>query len=176
MRPWMLPLVLSACASSAASLTTEPASPAAAVAAETAPVPVPPPPPSPPPPVQIGRREHGMRNCPTALAGITLQAVNTAMGVDLTITTRDPVIRRDLLERARINSHMGNPDETAAEHTGRHGGPGKQGYCPVIHADTNVTFTVIPSGAVIHVSALAPEDVPAVQAAVAERMPRLAER
>lgn len=117
-----------------------------------------------------------MRNCPAAVAGATTQATNTAFGVDLTITANDPATQRRIIELSAMHEGMGDPDGSTTRHTGLHGGPGGLGRCPVIHDATTVTFTRIRRGAVIHLRALMPSDVPRVQAVVAERLSYVASR
>jgi hypothetical protein len=127
------------------------------------------------PPAQ-GQRAHGMRNCPSAVAGATTNLTNTPDGVDLQITASDPTVQQQVIELANIQAHMGKPNRSETEHTGMHGGPGDVGYCPIIHTATTVTFTQITGGAVIHVRAAVPADVPRLQAMVADRVARLATR
>jgi hypothetical protein len=123
-----------------------------------------------------GALEHAMANCPTAVNGATTRAVNTESGVDLTITADDPVSQRRIVELAARHEQIGDPDGATPLHTGRHGGPGGIGHCPVIHDSTTVTFTRLRRGAVIHLRALLPSDVGRVQALVADRLATLAER
>jgi hypothetical protein len=117
-----------------------------------------------------------MRNCPTAVAGATTEAANTTFGVDLTITAAEPTSQRRILELAALHERMGDPDGSAPQHTGLHGGPGSFGRCPVIHTAATVTFTRLRKGAVIHVRALLPEDVVRIQALVADRLAYVASR
>ena len=117
-----------------------------------------------------------MQNCPAAVTGATTRSSNTPFGVDLTITADDPASQRRIAELAALHERMGDPDGAAMRHTGLHGGPGGLGHCPVIHADTTVTFTRIRRGAVIHLRALLPSDVPRVQTIVAERLAYVASR
>lgn len=117
-----------------------------------------------------------MRNCPSALAGATTRLTNTANGVDLEITASAPAVQQQIVELAKLHEQMGPPRSSEVEHTGKHGGPGNIGHCPVIHTGTTVTFDRLAGGAVIHVVAMAPEDVLHVQTTVADRLARLAAR
>ena len=117
-----------------------------------------------------------MRNCPNALAGTTTNLTNTSDGVDLEITANDPATQQKIVQLAMVQAHMGHPNKAEMEHTGMHGGPGDNGYCPIIHTATTVTFTEIRGGAVIHVRAEAPQDVAKLQATIAGRVARLAAR
>ncbi|HEX8114356.1 MAG TPA: hypothetical protein VF516_41785 [Kofleriaceae bacterium] len=123
-----------------------------------------------------GGLEHAMANCPTAVQGAVTRAVNTEFGVDLTITADDPVSQRRIVELAARHEQMGDPDGAIPPHTGRHGGPGGIGHCPVFHDSTTVTFTKLRRGAVIHLRALLPSDVTRVQAIVADRLATFAQR
>ena len=123
-----------------------------------------------------GQLEHDMRNCPSSLAGTTTHVTNTPAGVDLEITAGDPAVQQQIVDLAILHEQMGQPNPGEVQHTGKHGGPGSIGHCPVVHNGTTVTFARIAGGAVIHVAAMAPDDVARVQAAVADRVARLAAR
>jgi hypothetical protein len=127
------------------------------------------------PPPQ-GQLEHDMRNCPSALAGAVTRLTNTPDGVDLEITASEPAIQQQIVDLARLHERMGLPGSSGVEHTGKHGGPGNIGHCPILHAGTTVTFDPLARGAVIHVVAMAPDDVLRVQTTVADRAARLAAR
>src|SRR5512140_2723718 len=129
-----------------------------------------------PPPQPAGQVEHDMRNCPSALAGAETRLTNTADGVDLEITASEPAIQRQIVDLARLHERMGLPNASELEHTGRHGGPGTIGHCPIIHTGTTVTFDRVARGAVIHVVAMAPDEVLRLQTTVADRVARLATR
>jgi len=117
-----------------------------------------------------GELEHNMRNCPSSLAGSSTRATNTEAGVDLEITAADPAVQQKIVELATMHEKMGDPDGSAMEHTGLHGGPGVIGHCPIIHAATIVSVTRIGNGAMVHLRAVAPDGVAKLQAGVAERV------
>jgi len=117
-----------------------------------------------------------MQNCPNALAGAATNLSNTPDGVDLAITAIDPAIQQQIVQLAMVQAHMGHSNKSEMEHTGMHGGPGDIGFCPIVHTATTVTFTQVAGGAVIHVRAAAPQDVPHLQATTASRVARLAAR
>lgn len=182
MRHWIASLLLAGCATTTSPPTagppqpTSPAPSSAATEPASAPAPSAAAVPVPVPPVPSGAREHSMRNCPTAVAGATTQLTKTDGGVDLEITTTDPAVRRQVITLARMHSHLGDPEGANRAHTGRHGGPGAIGHCPIVHASTNVTYTPTPGGVVVHINAIVPEDVAMVQVTVADRLARLAAR
>ena len=117
-----------------------------------------------------GQLPRQMRNCPSAVASATTRMERARDGVDLVITSPDPDARREIAARAFAQSWQGDPLAHATPHTGEHGGPGTIGYCPIIHADTSVTYTAIPDGVRVHIAAQRPEDVPALQQATEARV------
>jgi hypothetical protein len=117
-----------------------------------------------------GNRPQRMRNCPSSVASATTTAVETVSGVDLVITSPDPGDRAELASRARRQATLGNPRWFMPPHTGMHGGPGAQGFCPVIHANTMVTWEPIPEGVRIHVAARGADQVTELQRATEARV------
>lgn len=117
-----------------------------------------------------------MLNCPSALPGAVTRTTNTESGVDLQITATDRAVSRRIIELAALHEQMGEPSTTVRQHSGKHGGPGDLGRCPVIHTVATVTFTRLRTGVVIHVRAADPADVARVQSIVADRVARLALR
>lgn len=111
---------------------------------------------------QRGELERGMANCPSAVAGANTELVMTEIGVDLIITAHDPETRRELRARAERHVRMGDP-AGLPEHSGLHGGPGWMGHCPIIHDATTVTSTHTKTGVIVHVRALVPSKVKALQ-------------
>ncbi len=117
-----------------------------------------------------GSREKHMVNCPSVVETASTQAIHTADGVDLVITSPDPKAQRRIVELAALHSKWGETDVLVPHHSGKHGGPGALGYCPVIHTGTIVTYTEIEGGARIHVAARRADDVPAVQRLTQQRV------
>ncbi len=111
-----------------------------------------------------------MRNCPSAVASARTTSTPTATGVDLDITTKDPVARRQLVELARVQRDLRDPVWLAPPHSGMHGGPGTIGHCPIVHAGTTVTYELIPDGVRIHVTARSPREVASLQQATDQRV------
>lgn len=103
-----------------------------------------------------GELEHGMANCPSAIAGSTTTVIDTADGVTLSITASDPAARRRIQQLAALQAQQGAPTPDEARHTGRHGGPGFAGHCPVMHESTAITATPTDEGATIHVATTNP--------------------
>jgi hypothetical protein len=98
----------------------------------------------------------------------------TSDGVDVTITSSDAAARRRIVELAAQQSALGGPLWPAPLHSGLHGGPGTIGRCPVIHADTTVTYELVPDGVRIHVAARSSSAVTKLQHATEARVRMLA--
>lgn len=133
----------------------------------------------PPPEVQpeaalTGLRQQHMRNCPSAVPSATTTVTPTADGVSLTIISKDPDARRQILWRTIFQSMLGDPIPFLPAHSGLHGGPGTIGYCPIIHAGTTVTYNEIPEGVVVHVATNRPGEVQMLQRATENRARALA--
>jgi hypothetical protein len=135
-----------------------------------------PPPPAPAAPragTQTGGLEHGMANCPAALATAVTRVTDIADGVALTITATDPISRERLVALGEVHDQMRDPVRTQAEHTGMHGGPGDRGHCPIIHNRTAVTVTQIPGGIYVTVRAWDPAELAQLRADTRARVDRL---
>lgn len=131
------------------------------------------PPPAPPQPWQMtGGLEHGMMNCPSAVEGARTRLARTPGGIDVIVTSADADARVEIRAladyHARLDRFTGWP-----QHSGRHGGPGTFGHCPIIHDRTRITVSPLPDGVVLHVVALAPDHVASVQDQTAQRLAAL---
>lgn len=123
---------------------------------------------APPPAANMsGARQLGMRNCPSHVPGAKTQAANAPTGVVLLITADQPIVRDQIVQLAKF--HSGPHDPSAPPHSGKRGGPGTIGYCPIVHGYTTVTFDQVPNGVRINVSA-PPDRVKQLQQTTAERM------
>lgn len=111
-----------------------------------------------------------MRNCPSGVTTAETVSSATVDGVDLTITSKDAAARQDILERAQLQARQPDPFWFFPEHSGLHGGPGTLGRCPIIHANTNVTYVELADGVRIHVAARDPSAVAQLQQATEARM------
>lgn len=128
---------------------------------------------------QPGALEQRMANCPSALPTAITRVGDLPDGVALTITVTDPAAYERLLELADLHARLGGPAGNAMEHTGRHGGPGSIGHCPIIHAATRVSFERVPEGVRFDVRALPGGDVGELRRqtrARAATLPRFADR
>jgi hypothetical protein len=117
-----------------------------------------------------GARRLRMRNCPSAVPSATTTSMETAGGIDLVITAQDPKARTQIAELARQQTSLGKPRWFFPRHSGLHGGPGGQGFCPVIHANTTVTWEPTGDGVRIHITANDSEQITALQRATEARV------
>ena len=132
-------------------------------------------PPSTPPPApwqMTGAIEHRMLNCPSSVEFATTRIVRRSDGVNVIITSPDPLARTQILELAAFHAQLAAPTGRS-EHSGDHGGPGTIGHCPIIHDGTTVTFTPRPDGVTMHVVTPFPEHVISVQHQTEQRLARM---
>jgi hypothetical protein len=123
-----------------------------------------------------GKRQQRMRNCPSAVPSAKTSVTSTATTVDILITAPDPDARRAVLARARYNAQLHDPVPMwlpFVVHTGLHTGTGGDGFCPVIHAATQITVEEIPAGVIIHEQPYDPGMVKDLYDAVAARIQAL---
>jgi len=129
--------------------------------------------------MQTGELEHEMANCPSALPSAITSVEDIDDGIAVTIKVTNPMWRDRLLELAHVHARIGGPESSVAEHTGRHGGPGVIGHCPILHAGTRVSFEPIPDGVRFSVFALPGRDLAGLRRETRERaasLPQFADR
>ena len=120
-----------------------------------------------------GLRPHQAANCPSSLPNAITRLDNTPRGVDLTVTSTDPVTAHRIVELAQLHIR-GQTAEVPRPHDQHHGGPGWIGYCPVMVTDqTQVSMTPRPDGATLHVEARSPDRVAELQMLIKARAVRL---
>jgi len=117
-----------------------------------------------------GTRPQRMRLCPSAVPSAVTTTTETVSGVDVVITSPDPAQRAKIASLSRLQATLGNPRWFMPPHTGMHGGPGAEGFCPIIHANTTVTWEPLAEGVRIHVTARGTEQVTALQRATEARV------
>jgi hypothetical protein len=83
------------------------------------------------------------------------------------VTSRRRPVRRS--RRAELQSTQHGPYWFVPAHTGMHGGPGSIGHCPVIHANTDITYDPMGNGVRLHILARDKVQIPALQQAVRAR-------
>jgi hypothetical protein len=121
-----------------------------------------------------GKLPRKMRNCPSAVEGVKTRATPTSKGIDLEITSDDPAAVREVVSRAELQTTLHGPYWFVPAHTGMHGGPGDIGHCPVIHANTDITYNQFGNGVRVHILARDKSQIPALQQAVQARTQALA--
>jgi len=120
-----------------------------------------------------GPRPHQAANCPSSLPRATTRLANTPRGVDVTVTSSDPVTAHRIVELAQLHVR-GRTAEVPRPHDQHHGGPGWVGYCPVMVNDqTQISMTPRPDGATLHVEARSPERVAEIQMLIKARAVQL---
>jgi hypothetical protein len=117
-----------------------------------------------------GQLPRQMRNCPSAVPSAKTSVESTRFGVELTITSDDAGARDKIVELAKLQSDQKDPVWFLPKHTGMHSGPGTMGRCPIIHADTDVTYKEIPNGVRIDVTVSSHSRVIALQRATLARV------
>jgi hypothetical protein len=117
-----------------------------------------------------GQLPRQMRNCPSAVPSARTTVQPTKFGVELTITSDDASARDKIVELAKLQADQKDPVWVVPQHSGMHGGPGTMGRCPIIHADTNVTYQEIPNGVRIDVTVSSHGRVIALQRATLARV------
>jgi len=117
-----------------------------------------------------GRQEKAMSHCPSAVPGAVTNMREVGDGLVLDVTADDPAAAEEIATRAQVHATMGAPITTEMAHTGRHGGPGDVGHCPVIHLGTTVTVEEILGGARITVIATDPATAPELRKLTRERL------
>lgn len=120
-----------------------------------------------------GARPHQASNCPASLPGASTKIALTPEGVDVTVTSTDAAVERNILSLAEFHAHGGTA-EVSHPHDGKHGGSGRIGYCPIIvNETTQITTTEIPGGVTLHVHARSPNHVRELQELIKQRVVRL---
>jgi hypothetical protein len=126
---------------------------------------------APPPSAALdGQTPRHMANCPSAVPTAQTQPVRTRRGIDLAITSNDPFAQRAIVAAADVQVRLRRRHWFMLPHTGRHDGPGTFGHCPVIHANTWMSYEPITGGVLIHVIARDAATVQALQRATLSRI------
>jgi hypothetical protein len=120
-----------------------------------------------------GAMQRGMANCPSGVPGARTEMSYSEDGVDLSITAPAHGAQHQIQQLGRIQAKMTGP-MGIGEHTGKHTGTGRIGYCPIVHAGgTTVRVREIPEGVRVHLHADGAEAIAALQSTVYERVLRL---
>jgi hypothetical protein len=120
-----------------------------------------------------GPMQRGMANCPSAVPGARTEMSYSEDGVDLSITAPAHGAQHQIQALGRIHGKMTGP-MGIGEHTGKHTGTGRIGYCPIVHTDgTTVRVREIADGVRVHLHADGTDAIAALQSTVYERVLRL---
>lgn len=111
-----------------------------------------------------------MENCPSAVPGAHTAVLDIDGGVALEITALNPEAQGWIREAAQLHAKMGPPTVEHEMHTGRHGGPGLSGHCPIVHDGTQVTVVTMDGGARVTVLAVDAAKVDALRSSTRERV------
>jgi hypothetical protein len=111
-----------------------------------------------------GKKERGMVNCPSAVAGAKTSVFDRKDGVEVRVSALAPAARAEIHRRAEVQARLGLQTERGAlEHTGTGTGSGKYGFCPGIMEDTRVEVDETADGARLIVRAKDPTAVKRLQ-------------
>ena len=121
-----------------------------------------------------GKLPRRMHNCPSAVPGTKTRATPRDFGVDLEITSDDPAAVREIVARAELHRSFHSSYWFMPAHSGMHGGSGSIGHCPVIHANTDITYNGMGNGVRIHILARDKAQISVLQQAVQARTRALA--
>jgi hypothetical protein len=117
-------------------------------------------------------REHArtlprhLRNCPSAVASARTTVRPTVDGVEVTITSPEPQAAQQILQLTRVQARLPEP----FWFFGPDSGPGDLGRCPIIHANTRLSYDELADGVRIHVAARTPSAVAPLQEATRARL------
>ncbi len=121
-----------------------------------------------------GKKELQMANCPSAVAGSVTRVVDTAGGVELVITAKDPGMQDEIRKRAAKQVEVSwQPERGALEHTGLGTGSGKFGFCPGMVQETTVESSNLVDGVKLVVRTDRPEMVERLQQMTRQRVQAL---
>ena len=127
-----------------------------------------------PPGNMSGGKEHAMANCPSSVAGAHTAMNFTDDGIELVVSGSTPAARQEIQRRAHLHASLAAPSGRG-QHSGRHGGPGRIGYCPIIHdGRTIVTASDTTRGARIRMRTEGDNAISELQEIVALRVSGLA--
>lgn len=93
-----------------------------------------------------------MVNCPSAVEGAKTEISDTPRGVDLTITASDAAKVTEIRNRVKFAIEKSKADPTGGAHTGKGGGGGTMGRCPIVLGGTEVTAVDVEGGSKISVA------------------------
>ncbi|MFO0550602.1 MAG: hypothetical protein U0271_19565 [Polyangiaceae bacterium] len=114
-----------------------------------------------------------MVHCPSAVEGAKTEITDTPRGVDLTITATDPAKVTEIRNRVKVAVEKSQADPTGGAHTGKGGGGGSMGRCPVVLGGTEVTAADVEGGSKISVASKDTAEVDWLRREAKERLAAL---
>jgi TusA-related sulfurtransferase len=119
-----------------------------------------------------GEKEHGMANCPSAIAGAATRTTDLKDGIAVEVTAKDPAVVAEIRRRAERQTEVAK-HPTKQPHTGAGGDTGEIGFCPIVLVGTTVTSENLPNGARLTVRTTDQANVRTLQQTTKERVDAL---
>ncbi|MBK6515977.1 MAG: hypothetical protein IPM79_04030 [Polyangiaceae bacterium] len=116
-----------------------------------------------------------MMNCPAAAANAKTEVKDVDKGVEITVTASDKVDIEEIKKRAKAIEERAKAEEAAPQHTGKGGGAGATGRCPIVIGGTNVVVAAHDSGAKFTVTAKDDKEVDWLRRETKERLAAIKE-
>jgi TusA-related sulfurtransferase len=92
-------------------------------------------------------QRNKMANCPSSVTGAKTEIKDTDKGVDILVTSTDKAATDEIRTRGKkIPDHAAGEGKNPA-HSGKGGGGGSMGRCPLVQNDTTITYAEVEGGA-----------------------------
>jgi hypothetical protein len=88
-----------------------------------------------------------MANCPSSVANAKTDIKDTDKGVEILVTSTDKAAIEDIRTRGKKIPEHATTDGKNAAHSGKGGGGGSMGRCPIVQNDTTIAYAEIEGGA-----------------------------
>lgn len=88
-----------------------------------------------------------MMNCPAAAANAKTEIKDVDKGVEITVTASDKADIEEIKKRTKAIEERAKSEASAPQHTGKGGGAGVMGRCPIVIGGTNVAVAALDNGA-----------------------------
>lgn len=98
-------------------------------------------------------KEKVARHCPSSVTGATTALKDVDGGIELTVVAKDATATADVRTRAKALLEASKAPSDSTRHTGKGGGHGTFGRCPVVLRDTVLTLADVEGGTKITVKA-----------------------
>lgn len=92
-------------------------------------------------------QRNKMANCPSSVTGAKTEIKDTDKGVEILVTSTDKAATEEIRTRGKkIPEHAAGEGKNPA-HSGKGGGGGSMGRCPIVQNDTTITYAEVEGGA-----------------------------